>query len=134
MEGKSKIKTWVKLKKHMDKRFLPATYKQELYLKVTSLQQGNMKVEEYIREFEQLQIIYNLREEPEQTIARFLMCLNPAILERVELQPFWTFEDACKLAVKVEKQLKSRRSYSSAPPKPATPVKTFNSFKPYPSP
>jgi len=42
MEGKSKIKTWVKLKKHMDKRFLPATYQQELYLKVTSLQQGCM--------------------------------------------------------------------------------------------
>ena len=62
-----------------------------------------MKVEEYIREFEQLQIRCALREEPQQTIARFLKGLNTAILERVELQPFWTFEDACKLAVKVEK-------------------------------
>jgi len=49
-----KVKTWVKLKKHMGRRFLPATYKQELYLKVTSLHQGSMKVEEYIREFGQL--------------------------------------------------------------------------------
>ena len=54
LEGKPKVKIWVKLKKHMDKRFLPATYKRQLYLKVTSLHQGSMKVEEYIKEFEQL--------------------------------------------------------------------------------
>jgi len=118
----------------MDRRFLPATCKQEMYLKVTSLQQGSMKIEEYIREFEQLQIRCALREEPEQTIARVPKGLNSAILERVELQPFWTFKDACKLAVKVEKQLKSRRLYFSAPPKPSVLVKTFNSYKPEPAP
>ena len=64
-----------------------------------------MKVEEYIKEVEQLQIRYALREEPKQTTVRFLKGLNPVILERVELRPFWAFEDACKLAVKVEKQL-----------------------------
>ena len=37
LEGKPKVKTLVKLKKHMDRRFLPTTYKQELHLKVTSL-------------------------------------------------------------------------------------------------
>jgi len=36
-EAKSKIKTWPKLKKHMEKRFLPPLYKQELYLKITTL-------------------------------------------------------------------------------------------------
>ena len=75
-----------------------------------------------------------MRGEPEQTIARFLKGLNPSILERVELEPFWTFEDACKLAVKVEKQLKSRRLYCSAAPKPAVPVIIFNSYKPEPGP
>ena len=63
VEGKSKIQTWVKLKKHIDKKFLPATYKQELYLRITSLQQGSMKVKEYIGEFEQFQISCGLREE-----------------------------------------------------------------------
>jgi len=72
----------------MDKRFLPATYKQELYLKATSQQQASTKVKEYIREFEQLHTRCALREEPKQTIARFLRGLNPVILERVELQPF----------------------------------------------
>ena len=93
-----------------------------------------MKVKEYIREFERLQIWCALREEPEQTIARFLKGLNPIILERVEFQPFWTFKDACKPAVKVEKQLKSKRNYASALAKPAVLVKTFNSFKPDPHP
>jgi len=46
--------TWSKLKKHIDKIFLRPSYKQELYLKITCLNQENLKVEEYIREFEQL--------------------------------------------------------------------------------
>jgi len=44
----SKVKTWSKLKKHVDKRFFPSSYEQELYLKVTSLSQENLKLEEYI--------------------------------------------------------------------------------------
>jgi len=75
-----------------------------------------------------------LREKPKQTIARFLKGLNSAILGRVELQPFWTFKDAYKLAVKVEKQLKSRRPYSIAPLKPVVPVKPFNLYKLEPTP
>jgi len=43
------------LKKHMERRFLPPSYKQELYLKITSISQKNLKVEEYIREVEQLE-------------------------------------------------------------------------------
>jgi len=85
----------------MDKMFLPATYKQELYLRV--LQQGSIKVEQYARDFEQLQIRCGLGEEPKHIIAKFLKKLNPTVPDQVELQPFLTFEDACKLAVKVEK-------------------------------
>jgi len=69
----------------MDKRFLPATYKQELYLKITSLQQGSIKVEEYIKELEQLQIRCSLREESKWTIVGFLKGLNPPILDKVGL-------------------------------------------------
>ena len=68
-EAKSKIKTWTELKKHMDKRFLPPSYWQELYLKVTSVNQEYQKMEEYIREFEQLQIRVGLNEEPKVKIA-----------------------------------------------------------------
>jgi len=87
-EGKARIKTWSKLKRLMTKRFLPDNYKRDLYLKVSSLSQGRLNVEEYIREFEQLQIRSGLEEEPEQTMARFLRGLDPAIAEKVDLQPF----------------------------------------------
>jgi len=47
-----------------------------------------MKVEEYIREFEQLQIRCALRVKAKQAIARFLKRFNFAILDKVKLQPF----------------------------------------------
>ena len=55
----------------MDKRFLSSSYEQELYLKITSLNQENLKVEEYIREFKQLHKRVSLDEEPKLKIARF---------------------------------------------------------------
>jgi len=88
-EAKSKIKTWSKLKKHIDKRFLPPSYKQELYLKITSLNQENLKVEEYIKEFEQHQMRVGLVEEPKLKIARLIKRLSPSIASKVELQPYY---------------------------------------------
>jgi len=102
-EAKFKIKTWSKLKKHMDKRFLPPSYKQELYLKITSLNQENLKAEEYIREFKRLQMKVNLDEEPELKIARFIKGLSLSIVSKVELQPYLSFNNVHHLAIKVEK-------------------------------
>ena len=68
-EGKSRMKSWDKLKKLMKKRFLPDTYKQDLFLKLNSLRQQGMSIEEYIREFEQLMMRCEVPEVPEQTIA-----------------------------------------------------------------
>ena len=47
----------------MGKRFVPPSYKQELYLNITSLNQENLKVEKDIREFAKLQIRVGLNEE-----------------------------------------------------------------------
>jgi len=69
-DGRFRIKTWSKLKRLMTKHFLPDNYKRDLYLKVSNLSQGRSTVEEYIREFEQLQIQSGLEEEQDQTMAR----------------------------------------------------------------
>ena len=66
-------------------------------------------MEEYICEFEQLQIRSDIEEEPEQTMARFLRGLEPSIAEKVDIQPHWSFEDVCKRAIKVEKYSKGKR-------------------------
>lgn len=47
-------------------------------------------------------------EEEEHTIARFLGGLRTEISEVVQLQQYWTYTDVCKLALRVEKQLKGR--------------------------
>ena len=129
-EGKTRIRTWSKLKKLMTKRFLPDNYKRELYLRVSSLSQGRLSVEEYIREFEQLQIRSGIKEEPEQTMARFIRGLQSNIAEKVDLQPYWSFEDVCKLAIKVEKYSKGKRLFGSPFAKPNAPPKLFGSSKP----
>jgi len=87
-------------------------------------------VEEYIREFEQLQIRSGIEEEPDQTMARFIWGLEPSVAEKVDLQPYWSFKDVCKLAIKVEKYSKGKRAFSTPFVKPNAPPKLFGSSKP----
>ena len=41
------VETWEKMKKVMQKRFVPTYYYQELYNKLQNMRQGNRSVEEY---------------------------------------------------------------------------------------
>ena len=88
----------------MNKRFLPESYKQDIYNRLLSLKQNNMSVGEYMREFEQLLFRGGIHEPQEQTMARFLNGLNPLIARKVEIQTYFTLDDVCKLALKVEKR------------------------------
>jgi len=123
---KHKIKTWSKLKKHMNKRFLPPSYKQELYIKITTLSQENLQVEEYIWEFELLHMRVGLNEENELAIVRFIKGISPSIAHKVELQPYLSFNDFCHLAIKIEKQLKGQKPFVT--PSPHRPQSTPKSF------
>jgi len=81
----------------MPKRSLPNNYKLDLYLKVSSLNQGRMSVKQYVYKFEQLQIRSGFQGEEQQTMLRFLRGLDPGISEKLELQTYWSFEEICKL-------------------------------------
>ena len=70
--------------KHMDNRFLSSSYKQGLNHRITSLSQYNLKVEEYIRKFEQLQMRILLDQEPELRITRFIKGLSPNMANKVD--------------------------------------------------
>ena len=114
----------------MSKWFLPDNYKRDPYLRVSSLSQGHLSVEEYIQEFEQLQIKSGIEEEPEQTMARFIMGLEPSLVEKVDIRPYWCFEDACKSAIKVEKHSKRRGVFNHPHTKPAAPLEPSAPSKP----
>ena len=112
---------------------MPDIYKRELYLRVSSSSHGRLSTKEYIREFEQLQIISGIEEEPEQTMVRFVRGLEPSIAEVVDIQPYWSFKDVCKLAIKVEKHSKRKRVFDHSYTKPAAPLKPNTPSNPEPT-
>ena len=105
-EGEENVATWRLMKRLMERRFAPKYYKQELFLKLQTLQQGAYCVEDYVKEFEMLLMRCDVHEPQEQTIARFISVLHKEIADLVELQPFTSYEDVILLAVKIEKQKK----------------------------
>ena len=109
--------------------FLPPSYKQELYLKITTLSQENLWVEWYIWEFEQLHMRVGLNDDNEHIIGRFVKGLSPSIAHKVELQPHLSFNNVCHLAIKIEKQLKGLKLVIT--PSSHRPLSTPNSFPSY---
>ena len=63
---------------------------------MTSFGQGNLKVEEYIREFGQLQLNIRLNKDEELTIAGLIKRSSPSIAHKGELQLYLTFDDMYK--------------------------------------
>ena len=75
-DGKSKISTWSKLRRELKKRFVPTEYEQDNYLKLHSLKQDQRKVDEYITEFEKMNILCDMEEKEAHRITRFVTGLN----------------------------------------------------------
>jgi hypothetical protein len=105
-DGEEDITTWATMKRVMKKRFVPDYYKQELYIRLQTLRQGSLSMEEYVKEFELLLIRCELMEPQEQTIARFLGGLRKDITNVVVLQPYIFPEEVIKLVTRVERQQK----------------------------
>ncbi|KMT03924.1 hypothetical protein BVRB_8g187340 [Beta vulgaris subsp. vulgaris] len=131
-EEKPPIDCWSSLKTKMRKRFVPRTYRQELFVRLTALRQATMSVELYINEFERLHMACDMKEADEQKNARFLVGLNRSIANLLELQQYVTFDDVCILATKIECQLKDNRTRTPwaaslpSPPPSAMPSQPSN--------
>ncbi|GKB11842.1 reverse transcriptase domain-containing protein [Tanacetum coccineum] len=102
------------MKNLMKAKFLPENHHQEAFLDYHNLSQQNMTVEEVIKEFDKLRMRCDVVEEEEQVIAQFLGVLKPEIADNVSLQPYWTYTDVCKLALKVEKHIKAKSKGSTS--------------------
>nr|GEZ24250.1 reverse transcriptase domain-containing protein [Tanacetum cinerariifolium] len=84
IEGKSKVKTWKKMKKLMKAKFLPKNHRQKAFLDYHKLSQQNMTVEEVINEFDKLRMRCDVVEEAEHVIAWFLGVLKPEIVDIIK--------------------------------------------------
>nr|GEW96412.1 reverse transcriptase domain-containing protein [Tanacetum cinerariifolium] len=69
---------------------------------------------EVINEFDKLRMRFDVVEEEEQVIARFLGVFKPEIADIVSLQPYWTYTDVCHLTLKVEKKIKEKNKGSTS--------------------
>nr|GEZ24904.1 hypothetical protein [Tanacetum cinerariifolium] len=107
--GRKTIRTWEKMKRELKRRFLLENYRQDSFLKFHNLKQQDKSAEEYTSEFDHLMIKCDIVELEEQTIACYLGGLQSEISNVVQLQPYWTYADVCKLVVKVEKQQKEKQ-------------------------
>ena len=55
-------------------------------------------------------------------MVRFVRGLEPSIAEVVDIQPYWSFKDVCKLAIKVEKNSKRKGLFDHYYTKPTAPL------------
>ncbi|XP_042404734.1 uncharacterized protein LOC121994921 [Zingiber officinale] len=100
------IDNWEDMKAVMRRRFVPSHYYRDLHLKLQSLKQGSMIVEDYHKEMEIALIRANIEEDQEATMARFICGLNREIANIVELHHYVELDDVVHMAMKVERQLK----------------------------
>lgn len=106
--GEGPIATWAEMKFVMRKRFVPSFYYRELHQKLQRLTQGSMSVEDYHKEMEMMLIRASIDEDREATMARFLGGLNREIANVVELHHYIELEEMVNMAMKVERQLKTK--------------------------
>jgi len=126
-KGKAKIRSWDQMRDKLKNKFLPSHYLQDNYLKV---HQGTKSVEEYTREFEQLLLKCDLREDDSQTLIRYLSGLDEYIANVIELHPYSSLDTLSSLAYKVEQQRKSKGKNPLSKPytQPYPSLGTLNTF------
>ncbi|GFZ18991.1 hypothetical protein Acr_27g0007300 [Actinidia rufa] len=103
-QRKAPIRTWRRMRRLMEERFLPPDYQQELFRQYQECRQGVRTSEAYTEEFYRLSARNNLPESEDQQIARFVNGLRVAIRDQVSLQTMYSLNEAVTLAKKVESQ------------------------------
>ncbi|KAJ4702912.1 Retrovirus-related Pol polyprotein from transposon 17.6 [Melia azedarach] len=103
------LQSWEEMKLVMHKRFIPSLYYRDLHRKLQGLVQGFMSVEDYYKEMEIAMIRANIEKNQEATMARFISGLNKEIADVVNVQHYVEMEELLHKAIKVEKQIKSKK-------------------------
>ncbi|XP_010695087.1 uncharacterized protein LOC104907794 [Beta vulgaris subsp. vulgaris] len=81
-DGKPSLCSWEKLKTRMKKRFLPSDFTQDMFRKLQVLQQHSLSVEEYVVEFEKINMLCDVDEKAEHKIARFIAGLDKKLAKK----------------------------------------------------
>ena len=87
-------------------------YNCDLFKKLQLLKQGTKSVEEYYKEMEIAMIRANVKEDDEQTMARFLNGLNHPIKKIADFQPYSNLIELMHQATKAERQVQDDFKYA----------------------
>jgi hypothetical protein len=116
-KGEPLITTWNQTKEIMRAHFVPTHYNRDLFKKLQLLKQGTKPVEDYYQEMEIAMIRASVKEDEEQTMARFLNGLNHQIKKIADFQPYSNLLELVHQATKAERQVQDDFKYST-PPRP----------------
>ena len=108
-QGKAKINSWEKLKKHTRAAFFPYNYVRTLYQRLQNLKQGARSVDEYTTDFYQLVARNDLADTDDQLVSRYIGGMTLQFQESLNLFDPVSVSEAHSKALNLEKQF-SRRS------------------------
>ncbi|CAA7029167.1 unnamed protein product [Microthlaspi erraticum] len=103
--GKNRINSCEKLKKHMNRAFLPYNYARTIYTQFQNLRQGSKSVDEYAAEFFTLLARNSLLETTDQSISRFIGGLKNQIQHQLLQFNPTSISEAHQRAILIEQNL-----------------------------
>lgn len=122
--GKSRISTWHKFRKHLEREFLPFNYEHTLYQRLQTLRQGSRTVDAYTEDFYHLIARVDLRDSPSQLVARYISGLRTQLQDTLHLFVPGSVSEAHQRALLLEQQSARRapRFGNSAPAQTPTSI------------
>ncbi|KAH9685159.1 Endonuclease [Citrus sinensis] len=107
-QGKKKIDSWEKFKKHLRGVFLPHNYDKLLYQQIQNLRQGNRSVDDYTTKFHWLVARNDLTETEEQQVSCYIGGLRSQFQDQLNLLDPYSISEAHQQALQLEKQFSRR--------------------------
>jgi hypothetical protein len=104
-DGYPPIVTWRAMKEELCARFVPRNYIHSLYDRLQNLKQDPLSVDDYFQKMELILQRARVREQPEQTMQRFLASLNYNIKRIVRHHQYFDMTDLLHQAREAELQL-----------------------------
>lgn len=101
-QGKTSVRSWLKMKCILQARFLPPDYDQTLFQQYQNYGQESRIMAAYTEEFQQLQARNELSETEAQQVSRFIGGLHVAIQDGVSLQAIFSIREAINSATRAE--------------------------------
>ena len=101
-EGRARIDTWDKLKKHLRRKYVPNNYAHQLYLQWSTLNQGGRSVSEYIQEWEKVIALCEINEIEDLKVAKFMAGLREDIRRKLMLVPNLDLQLAFNMAMNID--------------------------------